>query len=182
MARLPIPGQDAGAWGDLLNDFLRVSHAESGAIKSSAISSKTDKATLTAKGDLYAATGSGAPDRLSVGGDGQVLAADSTQSTGLRWIDPATEYSREINSVSSSTEAGNDPNTDYVYLVSGTTTITLPTAVDNLNCYTVTNVGGEVVNVGTTESQTINGSASVTIAIQNMSLDFVSDNSNWVIK
>lgn len=42
---------------------------------------------LTTKGDLdtYAA----APARLAVGADGQVLTADSTQSTGLRWATPA---------------------------------------------------------------------------------------------
>ena len=33
MARLPISGSDEGAWGDLLNEFLRVSHREDGALR-----------------------------------------------------------------------------------------------------------------------------------------------------
>ncbi|MDB6027679.1 MAG: hypothetical protein JWM68_3902, partial [Verrucomicrobiales bacterium] len=33
MSRLPVPGADGDAWGDLLNDFLRVSHREDGTLK-----------------------------------------------------------------------------------------------------------------------------------------------------
>lgn len=43
------------------------------------------KSTVTTKGDLIAATGSGAISRLGVGTDGQVLMADSSQSTGVKW-------------------------------------------------------------------------------------------------
>lgn len=37
MARLPIPGQDEGAWGDILNQFLLTSHANDGNLKSGAV-------------------------------------------------------------------------------------------------------------------------------------------------
>lgn len=50
-----------------------------------ALDDKTLKSTLTAKGDLYVATASATPARLAVGSDGQVLTADSTQSTGVKW-------------------------------------------------------------------------------------------------
>lgn len=33
MARLPIPGQDAGEWGDLLNEFLLVDHTADGTLR-----------------------------------------------------------------------------------------------------------------------------------------------------
>jgi len=49
------------------------------------LSAKTDKATLTTKGDLYAATATSTPARLGVGSDYQHLLADSTTSTGLKW-------------------------------------------------------------------------------------------------
>jgi len=50
---------------------------------------KTAKATLTTKGDVYAATGASTPARVAVGSDGQVLTADSTQSAGVSWGDAA---------------------------------------------------------------------------------------------
>lgn len=45
------------------------------------------RATLTTKGDLLATLSSATTTRLPVGVDGQVLSADSTQTTGLKWID-----------------------------------------------------------------------------------------------
>jgi len=42
-------------------------------------------AIFDAKGDLVAGTGADAAARLAVGTDGQVLTADSTQSTGVKW-------------------------------------------------------------------------------------------------
>lgn len=54
------------------------------------IDGKTDKSTLTTKGDLYCATGAGTIARLGVGSDGQSLQADSAQSCGVKWSAPAT--------------------------------------------------------------------------------------------
>lgn len=45
--------------------------------------------TVTTKGDLLAATGSGAVVRVPVGSNGQALIADSAQSSGMKWADPA---------------------------------------------------------------------------------------------
>jgi len=45
--------------------------------------------TITTKGDLVPGTGSGTYARLGVGTNGQVLQADSTASTGLKWATAA---------------------------------------------------------------------------------------------
>lgn len=45
---------------------------------------------LDAKGDLIAATAADTASRLAVGSNGQVLTADSTASTGIKWADPVT--------------------------------------------------------------------------------------------
>jgi hypothetical protein len=49
----------------------------------------TQKATLTTKGDLYAASAASTPARVAVGTNGQVLTADSTAATGVAWATPA---------------------------------------------------------------------------------------------
>lgn len=45
------------------------------------------KSLVDAKGDLLAASADNTPARQAVGTDGQILAADSSQATGLRWMD-----------------------------------------------------------------------------------------------
>jgi len=45
---------------------------------------------LTTKGDLIAATGASTPARLGVGSNDQILVADSTAATGMKWATPAT--------------------------------------------------------------------------------------------
>jgi hypothetical protein len=46
--------------------------------------------TLTAKGDIYAASASATVGRVAVGTNGQVLTADSSQARGLAWTTPVT--------------------------------------------------------------------------------------------
>lgn len=111
---------------------------------------------------------------LTINGTAYDLSADRS------WTISASATS--INVVSTNTAAGSAASTDYVYLVSGTTTITLPTAVGNTNQYTIKRVGTNTVSIATTSSQTIDGSASpITINVQNVSLTLVSDGSNWNI-
>lgn len=57
-------------------DFTWVDQDDSNAIQN---------AIVDAKGDLIAASAADTPARLAVGSNGQVLTADSTASTGLKW-------------------------------------------------------------------------------------------------
>lgn len=57
-------------------DFVWVAQDDSNAIQN---------AIVDAKGDLISATAADTPARLAVGTDGQVLMADSSTSTGLKW-------------------------------------------------------------------------------------------------
>jgi hypothetical protein len=54
------------------------------------LDAKTIKATLTTKGDIYAATAASTPARLAVGANDTVLTADSAEATGLKWATPVS--------------------------------------------------------------------------------------------
>lgn len=114
MARLPVPGSDNGTWGDVLNEFLGIEHNADGtqktlpvakggtgatdaatartnlsAASTTDLAGKVDKATLTTKGDMYAASAASTPARVAVGSDNTVLTAASAQSTGVTWTAPS---------------------------------------------------------------------------------------------
>jgi len=51
-------------------------------------------AIVDAKGDLISATAADTPARLAVGTNGQVLTADSTTATGLKWATPSSGFTK----------------------------------------------------------------------------------------
>lgn len=74
---------------DLPADFEVFGQAVDTQMKTNA-DAATQKATLTTKGDIYAATGASTPARLAVGANNTVLTADSTTATGLKWATAAS--------------------------------------------------------------------------------------------
>lgn len=65
--------------------------------------SPADSLPITTKGDLYTAS-STRPARLAVGTNGQILVADSAETTGLKWNNPRFTFSSIIESNSRYTD------------------------------------------------------------------------------
>jgi hypothetical protein len=74
-------------------DFIWVTSDDANAIQNTIVD---------AKGDLIGATASDTPARLAVGTNGQVLTADSTAGTGLKWATPAGSGLVHLNTTTGS--------------------------------------------------------------------------------
>lgn len=64
MARLPVPGSDSGAWGDILNDFLTQIHKADGTLKDGVVTASAIAAGSVTKSDV----GLGSVDNTSDAG------------------------------------------------------------------------------------------------------------------
>ena len=86
------------------------------------LDAKIAKATLTTKGDIYAATASATVDRVGIGTDGQVLTADAASTPGLKWATPSASPSAsyEISNLGLATSVGSSALTIAVKQADGT--------------------------------------------------------------
>jgi len=85
---------DLSGKGGTMHDAAQIELTDSGGLYTgteveTALTEVVRKALIDAKGDLLVGTAADALARLAVGTDGQVLTADSAQSTGLKWETPS---------------------------------------------------------------------------------------------
>jgi hypothetical protein len=77
--------------GDIVEVICPLQVAYTDAITTTAANAAYVPKTLTTtKGDIITATAANTPARLGVGSNNQILVADSTASTGLKWATPAS--------------------------------------------------------------------------------------------
>lgn len=85
-------------------DFSWVAQDDSNAIQN---------AIVDAKGDLIGATAADTPARLAVGTNGQVLVADSSESTGLKWATVGAGALTKISTVSFTASSASSQNSVF---------------------------------------------------------------------
>lgn len=130
-------------------------------------------------------------NRVVVTGASKELLTSSVTDTELGYVSGVTssiqtqlnskQGLRSINILSASTTTlGSTANTDYIYICNGACTLTMPTAVGNTNLYVIKNITG-TDTINTTSSQTIDGSTSISLTTDYLSITLISDGANWII-
>lgn len=87
---------------------------------------------------------------------------------------------RTVVVTSGNATAGSTAKTDYIYIINGAHTISLPAASGNTNRYTFKNNHSANVTVDTLGAETIDGSASISLAPEE-SVGIMSDGTNFNI-
>lgn len=118
------------------------------------------KSIVTAKGDILVAVASDTVERLGIGADGDVLTADQTRSTGVKWA-PVPD---DVDTIQSLTTAGSATAWGSVVLLNSASaiTVTLPAAsvADVGKTIVVRNIGAGAGTVAA-GANSVNGSLNV---------------------
>jgi hypothetical protein len=179
MARLPQPGGDNGAWGDILNDFLGVEHNTDGTLKDTgSLSAKADDTDVVHNSGAEAITGTKTFSASPV----VPAPTASGHAATKQYVDTAAG----THSVAVKTSAYIITPADEVILANasgGSFAVTLPTAVGSARAFSVkkTDASASTVTVNTTLGQTIDGGTTAVLRVQYESITVVSDGANWFI-
>lgn len=115
--------------------------------------------------------GAGVSVTDDAGDDATVVTINGGSGSGI---------TRTIVVTSGSATLGSTASVDYVYLVAGAHTMSLPAASGNTNRYTVKNNHSANITIDTAGAENIEGAASISISPEE-SVDIISDGTNWFV-
>jgi hypothetical protein len=118
-------------------DFTWVTQDDANAIQN---------AIVDAKGDLITATAADVPARLAVGTDGQVLTADSSTATGLKWAAVSSKILQTITTTKLDTFTSN--STTAVDVTGLSVTITPSSTSSTILVFAIVNGNGQAGSNG----------------------------------
>jgi hypothetical protein len=102
------------------NQVLTADSNATNGIKWATPSDDIPKSIIDAKGDLIAGTGNDTSVKLGVGTNGQVLTADSAETTGMKWATPSDDIAKSIIDAKGDLIVGTADNTSTRLASSGT--------------------------------------------------------------
>ena len=111
----------------------------------------------------------------------EVALDNGFSGTQEEWLQSISGNQKIVVNVSSNTTMSAVQNKDYIYLVSNSATLTLPSAISNNNYYIIKKIDNSHVTINCTSGQTIDGQESLAVQTIFLSRTIVSDGANWVV-
>ena len=106
MTRLPIPGSDHNQWGDILNNYLRVSHKDDGSLKPNAVSDAVAPLVSSAVASAVTPVVNTAVANATASLSSQIAAKYTKPTTGV----PKTDLSQDVQDAIDNAVAGTAPD------------------------------------------------------------------------